>query len=87
MAAVHEIAVFALFSSMQAPGTPERPRGLAREFIYIYIYIYILYIGVRDCHYGICCPWCVEDGTWMLWENSSAAVVVAAVVVAAVVIA
>ena len=36
-------------------------------------------IGVRDCPYGICCPWCVEDGTWMLWGNSSA---VAGVVVA-----
>ena len=31
-------------------------------------------------------PGCVEDGTWMLWENSSIAVVVVAVVVVAVVI-
>ena len=31
--------------------------------IYIYIYIYI-YIGVRDCPYGICCPW--VRGGWDL---------------------
>ena len=29
----------------------------------IYIYIYI-YIGVRDCPYGICCPW--VRGGWDL---------------------
>ena len=28
-----------------------------------YIYIYI-YIGVRDCPYGICCPW--VRGGWDL---------------------
>ena len=30
---------------------------------------------------GYVVPWCVEDGTWMLWENSSA-VSVAVVVLA-----
>ena len=30
-------------------------------------------IGVRDLT-GYVVPGCVEDGTWMLWENSSAAV-------------
>ena len=32
-----------------------------RHNIYIYIYIYI---GVRDCPYGICCPW--VHGGWDL---------------------
>ena len=35
-------------------------------------------IGVRDCPYGYVVPGCVEDGTWMLWENSSVVVIVAA---------
>ena len=26
---------------------------------------------------GYVVPWCVEDGTWMLWENSSAVVALA----------
>ena len=54
--------------------------------IYIYIYIYILYNmyiyiyiyrseGFAVTGYAV--PGCVEDGAWMLWENSSVVVAVA----------
>ena len=50
--------------------------------IYIYIYIYIFRSeGFTLTGYDI--PGCVEDGAWMLWENSSvAAAVFAAAAVA-----
>ncbi len=50
-------------------------------FIYIYIYIYI-YRSEGFALTGYVVPGCVEDGTWMLWENSSVVVVVVAVVAA-----
>ena len=34
-------------------------------------------IGVRDLPLRYAVPGCVEDGAWMIWENSSAAAVVA----------
>ena len=36
-------------------------------------------IGVRIVLTGYVVPGCVEDGTWTLWENSSAAAVVVVV--------
>ena len=47
--------------------------------MYIYIYVYRSE-GVALTGYDI--PGCVENGAWMLLENSSAAVVVVAVAVA-----
>ena len=43
--------------------------------------------GVRDCLTGYVVPGCVEDGTWMLWQNSSAAAAAAVVVVVVTVLA
>ena len=58
--------------------------------IYIYMYIYVPEYTRYDLNTnedknrsegfaltGYVVPGCVEDGTWMLWENSSAAVAVA----------
>ena len=39
---------------------------------YIYIYIYI-YQSEGFAFTGYDIPGCVEDGAWMLWENSSVA--------------
>ena len=47
--------------------------------LYMYIYIYRSE-GFALTGYDI--PGCVEDGAWMLWENSSAVAVVAAVAAA-----
>ena len=43
-------------------------------YIYLCIYIYI-YQSEGFALTGYDIPGCVEDGAWMLWENSSAAVV------------
>ena len=63
----------------------------------IYIYIYIPYVSLTPIALrgrlhihrsegfaltGYDIPGCVEDGAWMLWENSSVVIVVAVVVVA-----
>ena len=44
--------------------------------------LYIPYIGVRDTLTGYVVPGHVGDGTWLAWENSSAAAAVAVAVVA-----
>ena len=45
-------------------------------YIYIYMYIYI-YRSEGFALTGYDIPGCVEDGAWMLWENSSAVAVAA----------
>ena len=47
-----------------------------------YIFLYISYNFLSEWGIaltGYVVPGCVEDGTWMLWENSSAVVVIVAV--------
>ena len=48
---------------------------------HIYIYIYI-YRSEGFALTGYVVPGCVEDWTWMLWENSSVVVAVAVAVLA-----
>ena len=47
-------------------------------YIYVYMYIYIyIYRSEGFALTGYDIPGCVEDGAWMLWENSSAVAAVA----------
>ena len=48
-------------------------------YMYIYIYIYTYSWSEGFALMGYVVPGCVEDGTWMLWGNSSVVAVVAVV--------